>query len=69
MGDPARQKQSGCGIRQIGRVLGLGRNMQQVARMVERHDDHHEAAQKINGVDTFHSVNIDNLSSSVIKVT
>ena len=51
---PARKKQdNGCGLHVQRRWPG---EMEKVARMVECHDNHDEAANNVDGVDAFHSL-------------
>ena len=51
--DPAREKEHRICVCEIGRIQALlDVAMNKVARMVEQHDDHHNPAQKIDGVDS-----------------
>jgi hypothetical protein len=49
MRDPAREEQRHGGGRRIGRIAS--RDAQVVAHMIERHHDHHEAAQHVDRLD------------------
>jgi hypothetical protein len=49
MSDPAREEQRrGCTSQIVG-LEGLGAGMKEVADVVERHDDHYESTQGIDG--------------------
>ena len=52
MGDPAGEKQNRRGAREVFGGEGLRAGMEKVPRVVERHDDHDDAAQQVERLDT-----------------
>ncbi len=55
MRDPTRGKNARRGRVQVGRALGEGRGVQQVADVIQGHDDHDQAAGEVYGVDSVHA--------------
>ena len=51
MCDPTSEKQGRVCLGQIGWVEGVSIG-EKIADMVESHDDHHQAAKHVNGVET-----------------
>jgi hypothetical protein len=49
MRNPAREEQNRRGPREVFRWKLLRAGVKILAHVVERHDDHHEAAQRVNG--------------------
>ena len=51
MGNPAGDVQDRRGGIEIERVVGLGLAVKEIARMVQRHNDHNQAPQYVDGLD------------------
>ena len=48
MGYPARQKKRDCSFREIERIEQQRARVNKVARVIQHHDHHHDAAQQID---------------------
>ena len=55
VGDPACAKQHRRSGAQVKRILRKSADMQQVAAMIDGHNDHHQSAQKVDGVESLHN--------------